>query len=84
VKDGHTLQLTNTSRKAPLTISLHLSDPSARTALLDPVTGGAFVLRQEADASYRLALAPTQTWILCFGEFARHFVFDGVYKAGQN
>ena len=79
VRDGHTLFLCNVSANETLVAALHLSDYSARIALLNPANGKAFVLRQEEDGSYRIAFAPGQIWCVCFGELARKFVFDGIY-----
>ena len=78
VNGGHTLLLDNRSIETQA-VALHLSDYSARTALLNPMNGKTLVLRQEEDGSYRMAFAPGQKWLVCFGEFARHFIFDGIY-----
>ena len=79
VQGGHTLRLFNTSHDETLTVALHLDDYPVRTALLNPVNGKALVLRHEEDGSCRIAFAPGQTWVVCFGEFARPFIFDGLY-----
>ncbi|MCL2103436.1 MAG: hypothetical protein FWH21_00030 [Kiritimatiellaeota bacterium] len=79
VEGGHTLWLSSGPVPAPNIIALHLADYSVRTALLDPVSGRTFVLRQEEDGSYRLAFTHAQMWVVCFGEFTRNFVFDGIY-----
>ena len=79
VRGGHTLCLTNPSRDEALAVALHLDDYRARTALLNPVDGKTLVIRHGDDGAFRIALAPGQTWVVCFGEFARAFVFDGVY-----
>jgi len=78
VRDGSALQLTNTS-DARLTVTLHLAEYPIRTALLDPVNGKTFVLRHEEGGAVRIAFAPGQTWIVCFGDFTKGFVFDGFH-----
>jgi hypothetical protein len=67
--------------EAAQTVSLQWADYNARSALLDPVTGRTLILRKEEDGTHRIALVPGQTWVVCFGEFARGFVFDGMYPA---
>lgn len=80
VRGGHVLKLTNDFRLDEThTVALHLADAPVRTALLNPVNGKTLVLRPEEDNAYRLTFAPGQTWLVCFGEFCRHFVFDGFY-----
>jgi hypothetical protein len=76
---GYVLIIAPPPEEEPQTMSLHLSDYNARTALLDPITGKTLILRKKEDGSHRIAFVPNQTWIVCFGEFARHLVFDGVY-----
>lgn len=77
VRGGHALQLSNTSRRDSRTLTLRLADARAAVALWNPLTGQCLRLQPAADGAYALAFAPTQTWIVTFGEVAQDMRFDG-------
>lgn len=79
VAGGHTLQLSNTSRKESRTLRLSLADRAAPVALWNPVNGQCLRLKPEADGAYTLAFAPAQTWLVSFGKTAARVAFDGTY-----
>jgi hypothetical protein len=79
VSNGHTLQLSNTSRLESQTLVLRLADRSAPIALWNPVNGQCLRLKPEADGAYALAFAPAQTWLVSLGEVSAQAAFDGTY-----
>jgi len=79
VEDGHSLQLSNTSRLETQTLALRFSDRSATIALWNPVNGQCLRLKPEADGAYVLAFAPAQTWIVSFGKVSDGVAFDSTY-----
>ena len=79
VENGHTLQLSNTSRLETQTLALRFADRGAAVALWNPVNGQCLRLKPEADGAYALAFAPAQTWIVSFGKVADGVTFDATY-----
>jgi hypothetical protein len=79
VKNGHTLQLSNTSRLETRALALRFTDREAQVALWNPVNGQCLRLKPEADGAYALAFAPAQTWIVTFGKVSDGVTFDGTY-----
>lgn len=79
VQDGHTLQLSNTSRLLGQFVTLRVTDPHAEMALWNPVNGQCLRLTPGADGACTLAFAPGQTWIVSFGQAAANVSFDGAY-----
>jgi hypothetical protein len=80
VTEGHTLQLSNTSRLESRTLALRLDTRDAPVALWDPVDGRCLRLKPEADGAYALAFAPAQTWLVSFGDVAKRVAFDADYR----
>ncbi|MFA5206600.1 MAG: glycosyl hydrolase, partial [Lentisphaeria bacterium] len=79
VTDGHTLQLSNTSRRDCRTLTLRFAEPGVPVALWNPVDGRCLRLTPGADGAYTLAFAPAQSWIVSFGQVAADVIFDGDY-----
>jgi hypothetical protein len=79
VADGHTLQLSNTSRRDSRTLTLRFAEPGVPVALWNPVDGRCLRLAPGADGAYALAFAPAQTWIVSFGRVAADVAFDSDY-----
>jgi len=79
VQDGHTLQLSNTSRLTDQLVALRLADRAAAVALWNPVNGQCLRLTPANDGSYALAFAPAQTWLVSFGQTAADAAFDADY-----
>ena len=79
VENGHTLQLSNSSRLETRTLALRFADRSAKVALWNPVNGQCLRLKPEADGAYALAFAPAQTWIVSIGKVSDGVAFDGTY-----
>lgn len=79
VPGGHALQLTNISRFGGRTLSLRF-DRDEPIALRDPVDGRCLRLIPEADGTFRLRLAPAQTWIVTIGEVSPGDTPDGDYS----
>ena len=80
VAEGHTLQLSNTSRLESRTLALRFGDRDVPVALWNPVNGQCLRMKPEADGAYALAFAPAQTWIVSFGAAAGGVVSDGDYR----
>lgn len=79
VRGGHTLQLSNTSRREDRLVRLSLAEGRAPVALWNPIDGRRLRLRPAADGTYALAFAPAQTWIVAFGECEASDRFDADY-----
>ena len=80
VSNGHTLQLSNTSRFENRIVALRFDDRDVPVALLNPVNGQCLRLKPEADGAYAIAFAPAQTWVLCMGAVAKGVPFDRDYQ----
>jgi len=80
VDQGYVLQLSNVSRREERTLAVRLTDSSQPVALLNPIDGQCLQWKPEADGSYALHFAPTQTWIVTLGPLAAAAKFDGVYR----
>jgi hypothetical protein len=79
VKNGFTLQLSNTSRLESRTLALRFSDRDDAVALWNPVNGQCLSLKPEADGAYVLDFAPAQTWIVSLGAASSKARPDGAY-----
>lgn len=79
VKNGATLQLSNTSRRENRSLLLRINDRAAAVALWNPVNGQCLRLKPEADGAYALDFAPAQTWIVTLGPVSSQAQCDGSY-----
>lgn len=79
VENGHTLQLSNTSRLESQTLAIRFAERNVNVALWNPVNGQCLRLQPEADGAYALVFAPAQTWIVSFGKVSDGVTFDGTY-----
>lgn len=68
VRNGGILQLSNSSRKKEINCKLSFSFEARNLALWNPATGNSLKLLKETDGSINLHFAPTQTWIVSYGD----------------